>query len=405
MGFAWTAGAGEFRDYNTFAPFGGSLAAFQRRVMVQQTQRERMDPMSETSARQVVARFEIGYWQWLDPDGRVLAPLPAFADAESLLAMYRSMVRTRALDQKAILLQRTGQLGTYAACLGQEAIGTAIGSAMRAEDVFIPAYREYAAMFLRGVRPRDVLLYWGGDERGMDYAREPARHDFPLCVPIGTQLPHAIGVAYAMKLRREPRVALVSCGDGATSKGDFLESISAAGVWKLPLVVVISNNQWAISLPRSRQTAAETLAQKALAGGLRGEQVDGNDVVATRAVIADALDRARAGEGPTVIEALTYRLHDHTTADDARRYREEREVQEAWGRCPIRRLRAYLEREGLWSETDEAALQTQAASAVDTEVEAFLATPPPVPEAMFDFLYASLPKAFAAQREEARGGA
>ncbi|HSW12873.1 MAG TPA: thiamine pyrophosphate-dependent enzyme, partial [Solimonas sp.] len=258
--------------------------------------------MSESSAHRIVARFEIGYTQMLDETGQAVPDLPAFArDADALRSMYASLVRSRAFDQRAVVLQRTGQLGTYAASLGQEAIGTAMGMALQPQDVLIPAYREYAALFLRGVEMSSVLRYWGGDERGMDYAAEPARHDFPLCVPIGTQLPHAVGVAYAFHLRREPRVVLASCGDGATSKGDFHEAVSACGIWKLPLVIVISNNQWAISLPRSRQCAAQTLAQKAMAGGIRGEQVDGNDVIATRAVIEAALDRARAGEGPTLI--------------------------------------------------------------------------------------------------------
>lgn len=359
--------------------------------------------MSQVPVRQIVARFEIGYTQMLDETGRAVGELPAFAqDPETLRAMYRTLVCARVFDQRSIVLQRTGQLGTYASSLGQEAIGTAIGTAMQVDDVLVPAYREYAALFLRGVHMRDLLAYWGGDERGMDYATGPSRHDFPICISIGTQLPHAVGVAYAFHLRGEPRVALASCGDGATSKGDFLESVSACGVWKLPLVIVISNNQWAISLPRSRQTAAQTLAQKALAGGIRGEQVDGNDVIATRAVIEDALQRARAGEGPTLIEALTYRLHDHTTADDARRYRSEAEVKAAWERCPILRMKRYLEAQKIWSTADEDALQAECAAVVDAEVQAFLTMPPPPPEAMFDGLYASLPKSLAAQREQAR---
>lgn len=358
---------------------------------------------SDTSPRTVVARFEVGYWQWLDSEGQALAPLPDFASRDSLRAMYETMILTRTLDQRAIVLQRTGQLGTYGSCLGQEAVGTGIGFALQPEDVLVPAYREHAALFLRGVRMRELLIYWGGDERGMDYAAPSARNDFPLCIPIGTQVPHALGVAYAMQLKREPRVALAICGDGATSKGDFLESISAAGLWKLPLVVVIVNNQWAISLPRSRQTAAETLAQKAFAGGLRAEQVDGNDAIAVRAIVGEALARARRGEGPTVVEAVTYRLHDHTTADDARRYREEAEVQKAWTCCPISRLRRYLESQGWWSAADEDALQQRCTAQVEAEIEAFLAEPPPAPEAMFDKLYATLPRTLAAQREEARG--
>lgn len=359
--------------------------------------------MSHSSpAVERVAQFEVTYTQYLDPEGQPRAPLPDFAqDAEELRRMYRAMVQTRAFDKKAVVLQRTGRMGTYAACLGQEAIGTAIGCALRTEDIFIPAYREYAAQLLRGVRMRDILLNWGGDERGMHYEGCAIRHDFPLSVPIGTHVPQAIGVAYALKLRREPRVVLASCGDGATSKGDVYEAISSAKVWNLPLVFLISNNQWAISLPRGRQTGAQTLAQKAFAGGLPGEQVDGNDVIATRAVLAAAIERARSGGGPSLIEAITYRLHDHTTADDARRYRNEAEVQEAWQRCPVKRLKQHLEARGLLSASDEAALQQEASAFADQAAEEFLATPPASPAAMFDHLYAQLPKQYEWQRQEA----
>jgi pyruvate dehydrogenase E1 component alpha subunit len=206
-----------------------------------------------------VAAFEVRHTRFLEMDGSLHqgVTLPAFAaDPAQLRAMYRLMVTTRAFDKKAVALQRTGQLGTYAACLGQEAIGTAIGFALQPQDIFVPAYREYAAQFARGVPMQNILLYWGGDERGMRYETGPAVHDFPLSVPIGTHIPQAIGVAYALKLRGEARVVLASCGDGATSKGDFYEAISSAKVWNLPIVFLVSNNQWAISMPRARQTGA-----------------------------------------------------------------------------------------------------------------------------------------------------
>jgi pyruvate dehydrogenase E1 component alpha subunit len=327
---------------------------------------------------------------------------PAYTRTE-LRAMYRLMVLTRAFDKKAVALQRTGQLGTYAACLGQEAIGTAAGHAMKPEDVFIPAYREYAAQFARGVPMADILRYWGGDERGLRYPENtPAWHDFPLSVPIGTQVPHSIGVAYAFKLRKERRVVLVSCGDGATSKGDFYEAVSSAKVWDLPIVFLINNNQWAISLPRAKQTGAQTLAQKGLAGGILGVQVDGNDVLATRQVLEQAIERAREGSGPGLVEAITYRLHDHTTADDARRYRSEEEVREAWERCPVKRYKAWLESAGHWSAADEEQLQSEAAQTAEAAAKTFLETPADAPEAIFDSLYATLPKTLEWQREEVR---
>jgi 2-oxoisovalerate dehydrogenase E1 component alpha subunit len=217
----------------------------------------------------IVARFEIPYFRCLTPDGDVIgAPPPIADDHERLRALYREMVRLRAFDQRAVALQRTGQLGTYAPALGQEAVGVAIGAVMRADDVLLPTYREYGAQFMRGVRMEDLLLYWGGDERGMCFTM--AREDFPISVPIATHAPHATGVAYAFKLRRQPRVAVCVIGDGATSKGDFYEALNLAGVWELTVLFVVVNNRWAISVPRSAQSSAATLAQKAFAGGLPG---------------------------------------------------------------------------------------------------------------------------------------
>ena len=348
-----------------------------------------------------VAQFEVFFTQFLDPSGQARAEFPAFArDSEQLRAMYRWMLLTRAFDKKAVALQRTGQLGTYASCLGQEAIGVALGFAMKREDIFIPAYREYAAQFIRGVKMRDILLYWGGDERGMKFEGTGSPHDFPLSVPIGTHVPHSIGVAYAVKLKKEKRVIVVSCGDGATSKGDFYEAVSSAKVWDLPIVFLVNNNQWAISMPIARQTGARTLAQKAFAGGMPGEQVDGNDVVASRFVLERAIERARNGEGPTLVEAMTYRLHDHTTADDARRYRSEDEVKAAWDKCPIKRMQTYLAAQKLWSDADEAKAAEEGAAAVEAAAQEFVKFPAAEPGEIFDSLYEKLPKQYEWQREE-----
>lgn len=350
----------------------------------------------------VAARFEIPYSQFLDPHGRVVAPLPEFArDTKALIPLYCAMVRTRLLDQKMLALQRTGQLGTCCSCLGQEAIGVAIGSAMRPEDVLVPTYRELSAQLLRGVSMLEVLLFWGGDERGSNFAGP--RRDFPVSVPIATHCPHAVGAAYAIKLRREPRVVVCAAGDGATSKGEFYESVNGAGIWKLPLVFVVSNNQWAISVPRRAQTAAQTLAQKAIAAGIPGEQVDGNDVIAVRHALGQALAKARAGGGPTLIEALTYRLSDHTTADDATRYRSADEVAEAWKLEPLARLRAYLTASGAWEQAKEDQLLKKCNEEVQAAAQAYLDTPLPAREQMFDHLYATLPVASARQRAAALG--
>jgi pyruvate dehydrogenase E1 component alpha subunit len=342
------------------------------------------------------ARFEIGYTQFLNPEGEATAPLPEFAlDPTILIPMYRAMVLTRLFDTKAIALQRTGKLGTFASSLGQEAIGVGVASAMRAEDVLLPSYRDHAAQLLRGVTIVESLLYWSGDERGSNFA-VPTR-DFPNCVPIGTQVCHAAGAAYAFKLRREPRVAVCIFGDGGSSKGDFYEAMNMAGVWRAPLVLVINNNQWAISVPRSIQTAAQTLAQKAIAAGIEGLQVDGNDIIAVRHAAQQALDKARDGGGPTLIEALSYRLGDHTTADDATRYRDAEAVRQQWNFEPIVRLRNYLARLGAWNKEKEEQLIRDSTEAVNQAVEAYLATPAPDTAAMFDHLYATLPAALQEQ--------
>jgi 2-oxoisovalerate dehydrogenase E1 component alpha subunit len=355
----------------------------------------------ESAVATTVARFEVHYTQYLDENAAITASLPPFAqDPSNLLPLYRTMVLTRLFDKKAVALQRTGQLGTYASSLGQEAVSVALGHVMRPEDVLLTTYREYGAQLQRGVTMTDLLLYWGGDERGMAYAEGP-HQDFPISVPVASQVPQAVGVAYAMKLRREPRVAVCVLGDGATSKGDFYEAINAAGVWQLPAIFVINNNRWAISVPLAAQTHTQTLAQKAIAAGIPGEQVDGNDIIALQARFAQALEAARNGAGPCLIEALTYRLCDHTTADDASRYREEAEVQAHWRLDPLQRLRTYLTQAGAWSEAKEAALHEELAQEVEAAVQKYLHTPPQAPESMFDSLYATLPPALAKQRQAA----
>jgi pyruvate dehydrogenase E1 component alpha subunit len=346
-----------------------------------------------------VARFAVSLTRCIGADGAPLAPLPEWAaDVGVLQTLYRAMVFVRAFDAKAVALQRTGRLGTYASSLGQEAVGTGAASAMRPEDVLVPSFRDQAAQLMRGVTPLELLLYWGGDERGSDFAGP--RQDFPISVPVASHIPHAAGVALAFKLRHEPRAALCLFGDGATSKGDFYEALNMAGVWQLPLVMVVNNNQWAISVPRSAQSKAETLAQKAIAAGIPGEQVDGNDIVAVRDQVAKALERARSGGGPTLIEALTYRLGDHTTSDDARRYRDDATVSPHWHEEPIARLRQYMTAQGAWTRTQEEATLAEAAVAVDQAVEAYLATPKRSAASMFDHLFAVLPPALAAQRLE-----
>lgn len=354
----------------------------------------------------LLASFDIAHLQYLDEAGRATQELPGFATPDTLLAFYRQMALARLVDDRAVKLQRTGQLGTYPSSLGQEAIGVGTGSALEKSDVYCPYYRESGALLERGVKIEEILDIWGGDERGQDFRH--AREDLPLCVPIATQLLHAAGVAFALKYKREqlgepPRVAVASAGDGATSKGDFHEALNLTGVWKLPAVFVINNNQWAISVPRSAQSASKTIAQKAIAAGIPGLQVDGNDVIAVRSAVADAIERARNGEGPTLIEATSYRLCDHTTADDASRYQPEEEVREAWKREPLIRLGRYLRDEDLWSDEQEEELQRELAEVMEKSLRAHAERPKDKPTAMFDHLYARLPEAFLEQYDQLAG--
>ncbi|MDP6788018.1 MAG: pyruvate dehydrogenase (acetyl-transferring) E1 component subunit alpha [Rhodospirillales bacterium] len=350
-----------------------------------------------------IATFAVPYLQHLDKSGQPVGPLPPFADdAEVMTALYKSMVLIRTFDGRAISLQRTGQLGTYPSCLGQEAIGTGVASVMAPDDVLLTTYREQAAHVWRGVTLKEIFQYWGGDERGSDFAGP--RRDFPVCVTIAAHAVHAVGVATAMKLRHEPRVAVCILGDGATSKGDFYEALNLAGVWRLPVVFVINNNQWAISVPRHAQTAAETLAQKAIAGGFEGVQVDGNDIVAVRQAATEAIETARAGGGPGLIEALSYRMSDHTTADDAGRYRPANEASKHRSEDPVTRLRAFLGDRGWWSKEQEESLIAECKARVEEAKEAYLAIVPEDTTAMFDHLYETLPPALAAQRKIAQAG-
>ena len=342
----------------------------------------------------------IPIYQYLDAEGEVIERLPGWTQKkEILLGYYRNMVLGRQADAKAIALQRTGKLGTYPSCLGQEAISTVFCSMMQKEDVLIPYYRDHPGLMARGIPLSDILLYWGGDERGS--ASEHWGKDFPNCVPIATQACHAAGVAAAMKIRHEPGIAVCALGDGATSKGDFSEALNLAGAWQLPVVFVINNNQWAISVPRTIQSGAPTLAQKGISAGLPSYQVDGNDVIALHEVLSEAMVRARSGKGATVIEAISYRLGDHTTADDASRYRNSDELQQAWGKEPIKRLRTFLHHRGYWDEQQEQALIKDVSQQIEQEVQTYLNTPLPPVKDLFDYHYANMPSSLKQQKQEA----
>ncbi|MBS0289996.1 MAG: pyruvate dehydrogenase (acetyl-transferring) E1 component subunit alpha [Proteobacteria bacterium] len=351
----------------------------------------------------IIAHFDIPYFRYLNPQGEIEQEVPAFAkETDTVVSLYRMMMLTRFFDKKAVALQRTGKLGTYPSTLGQEAVSVGLGAAMEKEDVLCPYYREYGAQFWRGVRMEEILLYWGGDERGSQFTNN--REDFPICVPIASQTLHAAGVATAIKLRQQKRAVVTAIGDGGTSRGDFYEAMNVAGAWELPVVFIINNNQWAISVPRQEQTKAQTLAQKAIAAGLEGWQIDGNDIFAVKEAVTQALTKARSGQGATVIEAITYRMGDHTTADDASRYRSAQELQENQQKDPIQRLRQYMINAKMWDEDKEKSLTETLTNEINLAVERFNEIPMPLPESMFDHLYETLPQIYLAQREAVKNG-
>ncbi len=340
---------------------------------------------------------KIEFLQIMDEQGHVDEKLAKRADGKPVLAdsevleLYQYMIRCRVLDELAFKLQRSGRMGTYPQNKGQEAAAIGVGyAAKRGVDWLVPCYRENAALWMHGLPMHYILLHWMGDERGNQIPE--GVFQTPLCIPIGTQMLHATGIAWAMKMKKEPRVAVTFFGDGATSEGDFHEAMNFASAFQIPCVFICQNNQWAISVPREQQMNSETIAQKAIAYGMPSIQVDGNDLMAVFKAASEMIERARSGGGPGFIEAVTYRLADHTTADDARRYRDPKEV-EAWqGKDPIIRLRAYLTGKGLWDDAKQAALDEQATANANTVVEAAFGIEKPSINDIFDYTYATLPK-------------
>ena len=317
---------------------------------------------------------------------------------DELLKFYETLVLIRQFDKKAVSLQRTGQLGTYPSCLGQEAFSAGVGFAMEPNDLLVPYYRDQAAQYIRGVPLSQLLQLWGGDERA-NLFEGIAAEDFPICVPIATQITHAAGVATAFKARGQKRVAVATCGEGASSRGDFYEAINLAGVWQLPLVVVVNNNQWAISVPRELQTGAETIAQKAIAAGIPSERVNGNDVIAVHHCVKAAIERARSGKGATLIEAVSYRLGDHTTADDATRYRPPEEVKAAWQFEPVKRMQSFLHQQGCWDAESERKLLARVSEEVEAAAQNYLSIEDQKPTDFIDYLFEELPFSMQPQRE------
>ena len=337
--------------------------------------------------------------EFLDHQARLKRALPdALNTREAIIQVYQVMVLTRVFDRSAINLQRTGAMGTYPSGEGQEAIGTGVGLAMREDDVLVPYYRDIATQIQRGVLLEEILLFWGGDERGMCFQKQA--QDFPVSVPIASQSCHAVGIAFAMKYREQDRAVVTTCGDGATSQGDFYESINVAGAMKLPVVFVVNNNRWAISVPLEKQTAAQTIAHKAIAAGIDGIRVDGNDPIAVYHVVSEALEKARAQNQPCIVEALSYRLGDHTTADDASRYQDRQEYEEARALEPLIRFKAYLQSEHQWSDAEDEALYRDCDSKVKKAIEIYQATGDQEAGAFFDYMFARPTQDLEKQRKE-----
>jgi pyruvate dehydrogenase E1 component alpha subunit len=300
----------------------------------------------------------------LDTEGRVLGYEPELSDAE-LTTMYRWMVFGRQLDERGLQLQRQGRVGVWGPMIGQEAAQVGLGLALQPGDWVFPSYRESITLCIQGLDLVDLFAYY----RGLYWPADPSQSGaFPIQIVIGDQSLHAVGAGMGFALQRQPHVAVGMIGDGATSEGDFMEALNFSGVYNAQAVLVVQNNQWAISMPRSRQTASQTLAQKGLAQGVTGILVDGNDALAMYTVSRWAIERARRREGPMLIEALTYRVGAHTTADDPRRYQPPEEIEQWRARDPLPRLRAYVERRGLWDEEAQRGAVADSLARIDAAV-------------------------------------
>ncbi|MBI4167881.1 MAG: pyruvate dehydrogenase (acetyl-transferring) E1 component subunit alpha [Candidatus Aenigmarchaeota archaeon] len=343
-----------------------------------------------------IAKFSVNYLQILDENG-ACGEQPGLTQ-DQIKEIYESMVLARIFDERAIKLQREGRLGTYPPLRGQEAAQIASAYALNKNDWMVPAFREHASVILRGLPMEMILQYWGGDERGQKIPS--GENDLTFAIPVGTQPLHAVGIALAMKIMGEKNASLVYFGDGATSEGDTSEAMNFAGVFNLPLVFVCENNQWAISVPRSRQTASQTIAQKAVAFGFEGIQVDGNDVFAVYSSTKNALEKARSGNGPTLIELFTYRMGDHTTADDASKYRKKSELDEWIKKDPIERLRKYMESKKLWSRDYEEKLLAKLGKKVGDAVKKYESVPAEEPGKIFEYVYAEMTENLKIQQKE-----
>jgi pyruvate dehydrogenase E1 component alpha subunit len=336
----------------------------------------------------------------LDDAGK-LAPfppeIPRLSD-EQALAAYKTMVLSRQVDEWAVSLNRQGRMPTYALNKGQEANSVGALMAMRPDDWFVPAFRELGGMLVRGVTLKQYFLYWFGNEWA-NHMPADQFHMLPISVPVGSQMLHAVGLAWAERYQGTDRIAITFMGEGASSEGEFHEACNLAGVWKTGVIIYAQNNHWSISLPWSKQSASATLAEKAFAYGFPGVRIDGNDIFAVYAAVRMAADRARAGEGPTLIEGLTYRLGAHTTSDDPTMYRTDEEVKKWEKRDPLLRLERYLLGTKALSEDEARQIREQSLACAQTAFDEAEKAPDTVVEDTFHYHYLETPALMEAQLE------
>lgn len=340
------------------------------------------------------------YLSILDEDGDLDEELEPDLDEDTLKELYRVMLLSRRFDDRRLRWQRSGRIGTFAPVKGQEAAQLGAVAALEDEDWMVPSFRETAAATWRGAALTSFVLFDAGFNEGA--AVEEGARDLPIAIPVASQVPHAAGLGYAVKHKGEDEVVMVFFGDGATSEGDFHEGMNFAGVFELPVVFVCQNNQWAISVPREEQTASKSIAQKALAYGFPGLQVDGNDILASYVACKEAVDRARAGDGPMLVELSTYRLSVHTTADDPSKYRSEEEEEEWNERDPLPRFQEYMIGKGLLDQERIDQLESEIESQIDDvwdEASERMDELSKKPEAMFDHVYGEMPSHLIDQRE------
>ncbi len=344
--------------------------------------------------------YRVDYLSILNENGSLDKELEPTIPDELLLKLHRAMLLARRFDERMLSLQRQGRIGTFAPIKGQEAAQLGAVAVLHPSDWMVPSFREGAAEVWRGKSLENILLYYAGYDEGGGV--EEGRNALPVAIPVGTQMLHAVGLAYGIQYRKESHVAMTFFGDGATSEGDFHEAMNFAGVFQVPVVFVCQNNHWAISIPRSRQTRAQTLAQKALSYGMPGIQVDGNDVLAVYAAAAEAVERARSGGGPSMLECVTYRMAMHTTADDPKRYRSEQDVEEWVKRDPIVRFQNYLKAKELLNDAGITAVEQEVSAEIQAAVdraEAYMKQEPD-PLDMFKHAYAEMPANLRQQRAE-----